>query len=95
MSAFGEIVQETEPLSGAVPVYGPPIALVALPWLLIGLMLAGPFALLVTIVVAFVVAAGLVMLIAAILAAPLVLARRLLRARSAFGHVEARRAVVA
>ena len=95
MSVFGEIVQETEPLSGAVPVYGPPIALVTLPWLLIGLMLAGPFALLVTIVVAFVVAAGLVALIGAILATPVVLARRLLRVRSAIGHVEARRAVAA
>ena len=95
MSAYGEIVQETEPLSGAVPVYGPPIALVAAPWLLIGLMLAGPFALLVTIVVAIVVAAGLVVLIGAILAAPFVLARRLLRVRNPIGHVEARRAVAA
>ena len=95
MSAYGEIVQETEPLSGAVPVYGPPVAFVAVPWLLVGLMLAGPFALLVTIAVALVVAAGLVVLVGAVLTAPVVLARRLLRVRSPIGHVEARRAVAA
>ncbi len=67
----GDIVEETEPLLGAVPVYGPPVALVAVPWLLFGLLLAGPFALLATIVVLLVTTAALVWLIGALLMAPI------------------------
>ncbi|WP_028067633.1 hypothetical protein [Solirubrobacter soli] len=82
-----EIVDETEPLSGAVPVYGPPVALVAVPWLLLALMLTGPFALLVTLAVALVVAALLVAAVGALLAAPFVLVRRLLRSPRPRGRV--------
>jgi hypothetical protein len=89
MTTFSEIIEETEPLTGTVPVYGPPLLLVGAPWLLFGLMLAGPFALLVTIVVALAVAS---ILLGAILIAPYVLARRLLRAWRA---VPARRHVTA
>jgi hypothetical protein len=92
---LSDIIEETEPLTGVAPVYGPPVALVAVPWLLLGLMLAGPFAVLVTMVVAFAVAAALAVLIGAILTAPFVLVRRLVRHRSDLpsGRVTARTAV--
>jgi hypothetical protein len=68
--AFGDVLAETVPLVGVIPVAGPPAVILAGPWLLFGLMLAGPFALLVTVVVALVAAAVVVRLIRAILAAP-------------------------
>ena len=71
------MLAETLPLIGAVPVYGPPVVLVAGPWLLFGLMLAGPFAVLFTLVVVLVAAAALVGLVGAILAAPYLLVRHL------------------
>jgi hypothetical protein len=71
-----DVVEETLPLVGAVPVYGPPVVLLAGPWVLLSLKLAGPFALLVTLVVLVVVAAALVALAGAILAAPYLLFRR-------------------
>lgn len=74
---FGEALDETLPLIGVVPVYGPPIVLLAGPWLLIALMLAGPFAVLFTLVVLLVAACALVGLIGAILAAPSLLVRQL------------------
>jgi hypothetical protein len=72
-----EMLDETLPLVGAVPVYGPPVVVVAAPWLLLVLMLAGPFALLVTFVVLLAAATVLVSLIGAILAVPYVLVRHL------------------
>jgi hypothetical protein len=74
---FGEMLDETLPLVGAIPVYGPPVVLVAGLWLFLALMLAGPFALLVTLVVLLAAGAALVGLIGAILAAPYLLVRRL------------------
>jgi hypothetical protein len=76
---FGEIVEDVLPVIGVVDVAGPPVILVAGPWLLLGLMLTGPFALLVTFVVVGLVAAALLVIIAAILAAPYVLVRALHR----------------
>jgi hypothetical protein len=72
-----EELDETLPLVGAVAVYGPPVVVLAGPWLLLALMLAGPFALLVTLVVLLVAAAAIVGLIGAILAAPYLLVRQL------------------
>ena len=78
---FGEMLAEIVPLTGAVAGYGPPVILLAGPWLLLGLMLSGPFAVLVIFVVFMVVAATvLVALTAATLAiatAPYVLVRHL------------------
>jgi hypothetical protein len=79
----GEVVDETLPLVGAIPVYGPPVVLVAGPWVLLALMVAGPFALLFTLVLLVVAAAALVGLIGAILAAPYLLVRRLRGYRAA------------
>jgi hypothetical protein len=68
---------EISPLIGAVPVEGPPAILVAIPWLLVVLLLAGPFALLATIVVAMLVAALIVAALVAIVASPFLLVRHL------------------
>jgi hypothetical protein len=78
-----DMLDEILPLVGAVPVYGPPIVLLVGPWLLLCLMLAGPFALLVTIVVFLAAAALVVALIGAILAAPYLLARHVRRSWTA------------
>jgi hypothetical protein len=84
---FGEMVAEVVPLIDAVAGYGPPVIFLAGPWLLLGLMLSGPFAVLVILVVFMVVAATVVVaLTAAILVVPYLLVRRLhgQRARHAF-----------
>ena len=73
----GARLDEILPLIGVIPVAGPPAILVAGPWLLLALMLAGPFALLVTFVVLLAAAAALIGLIGAILAAPYALVRHL------------------
>jgi hypothetical protein len=82
LPTVGEEADETLPLVGAVPIYGPPIIVLAAPWLLLSLMLAGPFAVLVTLVVALVAVAVLVGLIGAILATPYLLVRHVRRYRA-------------
>ena len=84
-----DMLDELSPLVGAVPVYGPPIVLLAGPWLLFCLMLAGPFAVLVTFVVLVAAAAAVVALTAAILAAPYLLARHLRRSWAARASMRA------
>ena len=74
---FGDILNETDPLIGYIPVAGPPVLLVAVPWLLFALMLAGPFALLLTFVVLLVAATLLIGLAGVILASPYLLVRHL------------------
>jgi hypothetical protein len=74
---FAEVLDETVPVIGVVPVAGPPAVFLLGPWVLFGLMLAGPFAVLATLVVLLVAAWALVGLIGAILAAPFVLVRHL------------------
>ena len=81
---LGEILDDVLPVIGVVVVAGPPVIFVAAPWLLLGLMLSGPFALLVAFVVVGVVAAALLVTLGAIFAAPFVLVRRVhRRSRSA------------
>jgi hypothetical protein len=77
--------RELSPLIGVVPVEGPPAILLAVPWLLLVLVLAGPFALLLTIVLAMLAAALIVAALAAIVASPFLLVRHLhaVRARHA------------
>jgi hypothetical protein len=74
---FGELIGETLPLVAALPLYGPPVVLLAGPWLLLVLMLAAPFAVLFTFVVLLGAAAAVLGLIGAILAAPYLLVRHL------------------
>jgi hypothetical protein len=73
---------EISPLIGAIPVEGPPAILLALPWLLLVLLLAGPFALLATIVVALLVVALIVAAVAALVASPFLLVRHLRAVRA-------------
>jgi hypothetical protein len=58
-------------------VAGPPVIFVAVPWLLLGLLLAAPFALLLTFVALAAALVALVGVLGAIVAAPVVLVRRL------------------
>jgi hypothetical protein len=73
------MLDEILPLIGVIPVAGPPVVLVAGPWLVFALMLAGPFAVLFTVVVVLVAAAALISLIGA---APYLLVRHLHCARA-------------
>src|SRR3954465_10899416 len=66
---------EVGPIIGTVFVAGPPVLLAWTGTVLFALMLAGPFALLVTLVIAFAAAAAVVTLAGAILAPPSVLVR--------------------
>jgi hypothetical protein len=66
---FGEMLEETIPLIGVIPVAGPAAVLVAAPWLFFVLLLAGSFALLLTVVAVLTAAASLVRLIRATLVA--------------------------
>ena len=93
---FGEMLVETIPLVGAIAGYGPPVILLAGPWVLLALMLSGPFAFLLTLVAVMLVAATvLVALTATILAAPYLLSRRLrtYRARRGFSNDHAAKLV--
>ena len=75
--SFAEALDETLPVAEVIPVYGPPVFLLLVPWAFFGLLLAGPFAVLVTLVVALVAAWALVALIGAALASPFLLVRHL------------------
>lgn len=79
---LGDEVSEVLPLVDTVFVAGPPVLLVWAGTVLFALMLAGPFALLVTFGVVLVAAAALIALAGAILAMPFLLVRHL-RARHA------------
>jgi hypothetical protein len=69
--------RDISPLLEAVPVAGPPAVLLAGPLVLFALVLAGPVALLITIVVVLAVAAALLVALAAIVASPYLLFRHL------------------
>jgi hypothetical protein len=79
----GEILGEVGPLVGVVPVAGPPVVLLAGPVVLLALLLAGPFAVLLTLVVLLVAVIAVVALIAAVVASPFVLVDRLRGRRAA------------
>jgi hypothetical protein len=62
---WGEVFDEWAPMIGVPVFYGPPIFFVMGPWLLLVLLLVGPFALMITLLLVSLVAAGaLVALIA-------------------------------
>jgi hypothetical protein len=71
----GDLLADVLPVIGTVYVAGPPILLAWAGTVLFALMLAGPFALLVTLVAVVVAAAALVTLAGAILATPYLLIR--------------------
>jgi hypothetical protein len=80
--------REISPLIGAVPIEGPPAVLLAIPWLFLVLVLAGPFALLLTTVLVLLAAALIIAALAAIVASPFLLARHLRTVRARREHVE-------
>ena len=69
------MLDETADLICTMLLYGPPVLFFAAPWLLLGLLLMGPFAVVVTLVVALLAAAALVVGIGAILATPFLMVR--------------------
>jgi hypothetical protein len=74
---FGDEVSEVLPLVDTVFVAGPPVLLLWAGTVLFALMLAGPFALLVTFGLVLVAAAAVIALAGAILATPYLLMRHL------------------
>ena len=75
---FAEMSGELVPLIDAIAGYGPPVIFLAAPWLLLGLVLSGPFAFLVILAAAMAVAATVVVALgAAIVAVPYLLGQRL------------------
>ena len=74
---LGDQFADVLPVVDTVFVAGPPVLLVWAGTVLLALMLAGPFALLVTLVVVLVAVAAVVALAGAILAAPYLVVRRL------------------
>ena len=72
-----DVVDDTLPLVDLVAVAGPPVVLLAGPLVLFALVLVGPFALLLTLVVVLAAAATVVALVGAILASPYLLVRHL------------------
>jgi hypothetical protein len=79
-------LQELVPLIAVVPGEGPSIILLAGPLVLFALALAGPFLLLLTLVVLLVACAVLVALAGAIVASPYLLVRRFGRRRRPRAH---------
>jgi hypothetical protein len=76
-TTWGETFAETAPIIDAPAFFGPPIAFVLGPWLLLVLLLIGPFALIATVLVVLAVAAGLLAVCVAVIASPYLLIRRL------------------
>ena len=74
---WGEVFDARTSLIGAPAFYGPPIIFVLGPWLLLVLLLVGPFALVLTILLALGVAAGPLAVLVAVLASPYLLIRHL------------------
>jgi hypothetical protein len=72
---FSEMLTQIGSLISVVFVAGPPVVFLGGVWLFFGLMLVGPFAVVVALAIVFVAAAALVGLIAAILASPYLLVR--------------------
>ena len=76
-----DTLAEITALIGFVPYYGPPAVFLLVPWLLLVLALAGPFAVLLTLVAGMMIVATALAAIVSILAAPYLLVRRILRSR--------------
>jgi hypothetical protein len=76
---FSQTIAEIVPLVDTIAGYGPPVIFLAGPWLLLGLMLAAPFAVLLTLIAAMVLVATIVVAVAAAIYAIVTAPRRLMR----------------
>lgn len=75
--SWGEVFAQTGPLIGAPAFFGPPIIYVLGPWLLLVLLLIGPFALIFTLLLVTAAAACLLAVCVAVIASPYLLIRHL------------------
>jgi hypothetical protein len=83
---LGQTIAELVPLVDTIAGYGPPVIFLAGPWLLLGLMLSAPFAVLLTLIAAMLLAAAVAVALVAALVALVVAPYRLVRrARRAYG----------
>jgi hypothetical protein len=76
---FRQAIAEIVPLVDTIAGYGPPVIFLAGPWLLLGLMLAAPFAVLLTLIVAMVLVAAVLVAVAAAIYALVTAPYRLMR----------------
>ena len=88
---WGDVFEDAVPMIDAPAFYGPPVIFVLGPWLLMVLLLAGPFALFLMVLLALVAAAGLMAVFVAMIASPYLLIRRLHSRRKARAKQRARR----
>jgi hypothetical protein len=91
---LGDAAVEIVPLISTVAVAGPPVLAAWVGTVLFALLLAGPFALIATLVVVLAAVAALVALAGAILAAPYLLVRHLRRRVAQRQHVAKGRAPI-
>jgi hypothetical protein len=71
------VFDERAPLIGAPAFFGPPVVYLLGPWLLVLLVLVGRFALILTVLLVFAVAAGLLVVLVAVIASPYLVVRHL------------------
>lgn len=76
---FTEVAADILPVIGVIFVAGPPVIFIAGPWLLLALMLSGPFAVLVAFAALWIVATVLLTSLAAVSATTYLLVRGLVR----------------
>lgn len=88
---WGNVFEDAVPMIDAPAFYGPPVVFVLGPWLLMVLLLAGPFALFLMVLLALAAAAGLMAVFVAMIASPYLLIRRLHSRRTAREKRRARR----
>jgi hypothetical protein len=81
-----ELLQRVVPGIFFVPLAGPPVILLVGPLLLLMLLIIPPAAFLITLVLVFVVGAGLLVALGALIASPYLLARHLLTRQPAHGR---------
>jgi len=74
---WGELFAQTEPLVTAPAFFGPPIIYVVGPWLLLVILLIGPFVLIFTLLLVTAAAACLLAVCVAVIASPYLLIRHL------------------
>lgn len=92
---LGDLADGIDPLISTVFVAGPPVLVAGAGMVLFALLLAGPFLLLATLVVALAAAAGLVTLAGAVVATPFLLIRHFGRRLAKRRHVAEDRAPIA
>jgi hypothetical protein len=73
--SWGDVFDERAPMTGAPAFFGPPVIFVLGPWLLLVLLLIGPFVLAMMALLALVAGTGLLAASAALIAGPYLLGR--------------------